>query len=214
MGVLETCESHLWLGNLDITLRSNLFALLAKSSALLWHNRLSSLLLGQSLLTDMHIRLDDGDLRHSHSLSFNDAGLEGVVIDLLVEGWIVTALSVDVVSQKIMTIVDATDCRFDVALAVRVESWLAEVGCESAIWEPSRGIQEIGCTLFHLCGLLALSCSHLSLFGGSLTRGIVWIVHDCHSLTLSRGCDGVQELIFVQILWGGDSLTGHRILRI
>ena len=118
MGVLETCESHLWLGNLDITLRSNLFALLAKSSALLWHNRLSSLLLSQSLLTDMHIRLDDGDLRHSHSLSFHDTGLEGVVIDLLVEGWIVTALSVDVVSQKIMTIVDATDCRFDVALTV------------------------------------------------------------------------------------------------
>ena len=46
LGVFEASQSHCRLGNLDVALRANLFAVLTKSAALFWHDGFASLLLG------------------------------------------------------------------------------------------------------------------------------------------------------------------------
>ena len=183
--MFESSHGHLWLCNLNVTLGTNLFAFLAKSAALLWHDWLSGLLLCQGLLGDMDVGLDNRDRGHSHALSFHDASLESIIVDLLVERRIITALGIDVMSQQVMAVIDTADCRINISLAVRVERRLAEICGKGAIWEPSCRIKEVRCTLFHIHGCFALSCGHLSLFGSSLACGIIWIVTDGHSLSLS-----------------------------
>ena len=183
--MFKSSHGHLWLCNLNVTLGTNLFAFLAKSAALLWHDWLSGLLLCQGLLGDMDVGLDNRDRGHSHALSLHDASLESIIVDLLVERRIIAALSIDVMSQQVVPVIDTADCRVNISLAIRVERRLAEVSGKGAIWEPSRRIKELRCTLFHIRGCFALSCGHLSLFDSSLACRIVWIVPNCHSLSLS-----------------------------
>ena len=128
--MLEAFHGHIRSSNLDGALRANLFAVLAKSAPLLWHDRFSTLLLSKSLLVDDNFFLLDRDLRNAHSLGFNDTSLERLVVNLLVEGRVVTALGVDVMSEHVVAVVNATDCWVDIALTVGVEGRLAEVGSE------------------------------------------------------------------------------------
>lgn len=125
--MLEASQGHRWSGNLNIAFRADLFAVLAKSATLLRHDRFACLKLSESLLSNLNVGLDDRDLRHSHALSLHNAGFEGLIIDLLVKWGIVTTLGIDVMSQHVMPIVYATNSRFNISLAICVESRLAEV---------------------------------------------------------------------------------------
>ena len=125
--MLKAGESHLRSGNLNSSLGPDLLALLSKSAPLLWHDWLAALLLGKCLLSDLVVRLRDRNAWHSHALSLDKASRQGRVIHLLVEGWVVSALSVDVVSQKVVAVIDTAYGRIDVAFSVSMEGWLAEV---------------------------------------------------------------------------------------
>ena len=66
----------------------------------------------------MDVGLDSGDCGHSHALCLHDASLEGIIVDLLIEGRIFTALSIDVMSQQVMAVIDTADGRVNISLAV------------------------------------------------------------------------------------------------
>ena len=102
----------------------------------------------------------------------------------MVERRIVTTLRIDVVREHILAIVDATVRGVGVALSVRVESRLAEVGCEGGVWQPASRIQKLRLPLLHLCSSFALGGRLLSLFHALALRACL-VVHDGHSLTLS-----------------------------
>ena len=75
--MLKAGERHLWSCNLNSTLRANLLALLAESAPLLRHDRLATLLLSKRLLTDLDIRLRDGNAWNSHTLRLDETGGQG-----------------------------------------------------------------------------------------------------------------------------------------
>ena len=91
------------------------------------------MLLGKSLLTNNCSLLGDGNFRHTHALGLDDARLKSRIVDLLVEGWVVTTLSIDVVGEHVLTIIDATVRGVGIALTIRVESRLAKVGRERRV---------------------------------------------------------------------------------
>ena len=80
--------------------------------------------------------------RHTQSFGFIDTLLQGAVVDLLVQGRVLAAFSVDVVREHIVTVVDSARCRFGVPVSIGVESWLAEVSCEGRIRQPAGRIVE------------------------------------------------------------------------
>ena len=83
------------------------------------------------------------DGRHSEPLCVIQPCLKCRVIDLLVEWRMVAALCIDVVRQKVVAVVDSTDCRVGVTLPVCVEGRLSKVSGEGRISQPSGGVVEL-----------------------------------------------------------------------
>lgn len=75
--MLKASERHLRSCNLNSTLRANLLALLAESAPLLRHDRLATLLLGERLLTNLIVRLRDGNAWNPHTLRLYETGGQG-----------------------------------------------------------------------------------------------------------------------------------------
>lgn len=160
-GVLKASEGHLRARNLDRALRADLLSLLTKCATLLGHSRFTRLILRKSLICELIVRLVNGDARHTHAFSVDEALGQRRVVNLLVHWWIFTALSIDVVREQVLTVVDATDRWIYIAFAVGVKSWLAEVSGERGVWEPSRCVQERRLALLHFFGSFLLSSRHL-----------------------------------------------------
>ena len=106
---------------------------------------------------------------HPHTLGLLEASLESRVVNLLIRWRVVAALSVDIVSQHVLSIVDSADGWLDVTLAVGMESWLSEIGDEGRVRQPASGVVEIRATLMHILLSLPLSWRHVLVSSGSLS---------------------------------------------
>ena len=104
-----------------------MLAILSESAPLFRHDGLPALLLGECLLTDVVSRFRYWNRGDSHAFGHADSCLESRVVHLLVERWIVTTLSVDIVSQEVVPIVYATDRGIDISFTIGVEGRLAKV---------------------------------------------------------------------------------------
>ena len=141
--MLEALHRHVWSGNLNRALGANLLAVLAESAPLLWHDRLSALLLSKCLFRNDNVILLERDCRYAHTLGLNDTSFERLVVDLLVEGRVIATLSIDVVSEHVMAVVNSTNSWVDITFTVGMESRLAEVCSEGGVWQPASSIQKL-----------------------------------------------------------------------
>ena len=84
-----------------------------------------------------------GHLRLSHALILFHPIVDGIVIHLLILRHIPATLWVNIVAEHILSVDITTDHRVDIAHAIGMKSWLAEVGRERGVWEPPGGALEV-----------------------------------------------------------------------
>jgi len=156
--VLKAVECHLGLSNLNDALLVLRGLTLAQSTSLHWHDRATLLKFFNILRGPLGRVLSVGNLWHAHAFSLCAALLQSSVVHLLVKRRMVATLGVDVMREQVLTIVDATDNRLDVAFAVSMEGWFAEVGGEGGVRKPSCGVVELRATFIHFGGFFFLCC--------------------------------------------------------
>jgi hypothetical protein len=93
---------------------------------------------------------------HSQSLSFIDSLLQSCLIDLLVLGRVITTLSVDVVGQHAVTVVDTANRWVIVGASIRMESRLTEISCESRVSQPPCRVVKLTLALMQFLLLFRL----------------------------------------------------------
>lgn len=185
--VHEVIQSHFRFGNFNSGLC--LFSFLG-AAQLLGHNRLAGVL-HFDFFGGVNLGLFDvGNLSNAETLGFLDTGLESLIVNLLVKRWVIATLSVDVVGQHSVTVVDTANGRICVAAAVSVERRLAKVSSESGISKPASRVEERAAAFLHFCGSFTLSFCHFDLGFVSPSRGAtsarLLVLEDLHSFLFGR----------------------------
>lgn len=178
-GVLESSQCHLGLGNPDRRLgrRGNLkalcksyFHLTFRLNLLILALRLWSVLLRHDWLAFKNVleifiangldSLGERNGRNPESFGLLETSSDRGLVNLLVLRHLITAFCIDIVRKHVLAVVDATVRWVCVALTVGVEGWLAEVGHEGGVGQPSGSVVEVRLPAFHLGSLLLLLRSH------------------------------------------------------
>lgn len=181
LGVLEASQCHLGLGNPDRRLgrRGNLLILaLRLRSVLLRHDWLAFENVLEIFIANGLDSLGERDGRHSESFGLLETSSDRGLVNLLVLRHLISAFCIDIVRKHVLAVVDPTVRWVCVALTVGVEGWLAEVGHEGGVGQPSGGVVEVRLPTFHLGSLLLLLGSHrlcgcLRLLGLSLALEVL-----------------------------------------
>ena len=100
------------------------------------------------LISQLLIIFKLGWIRHPQSKTLLEARLQRRLVDLLVLGWVLAALWVDIVSKHVLSVIDTTLRWFSVSTAISMECWLTVVSRERGVSNPPRRVVKFAFAFF------------------------------------------------------------------